>query len=107
VVTGSGLGGRADKVHTACGVVAGPRRLHGGLADVGPATHHFRGHAVGFLVQPGDVTVAADMRQRRAIFVDQGLGKANVDRVCRRMAGGSRGGSTLRAEATRSGQLRP
>jgi hypothetical protein len=24
--------------------------------------HHFRGHAVGFLVQPGGVTVAADMR---------------------------------------------
>jgi transposase len=33
VVTGSGLGGRADKVHTACGVVGGPRRLHGGLAE--------------------------------------------------------------------------
>ena len=63
-----------------------------GLADGGSGTHHFRGHAVGFIVQPGDVTVAADMRRRRAIFVDQGLGKANVERVCRRVAGGSGGG---------------
>ena len=79
-------------MHTACRVVGGPRRLHGGLTDRGARTNHVRGHAVGFLVQPADVTVAADVWQRRAIFVDQGLGKANVSGVRGGVAAGSRRG---------------
>jgi len=79
-------------VHAACGVLCGPRRLHGGLADGGAGTLHVRGHAVRFLVQPSDVTVTADMWKRRAIFVDQGLGKANVGGVRGGVAAGSRRG---------------
>lgn len=83
-------------MHTACGVVGGPRRLHGGLADDGTRTHHVRGHAVGFLVQPGDVTVAAERWQRRAIFVDQGVRTLSFDEAIGQKGKLRAGSETLR-----------